>query len=148
MTAILPAYPSRTVSPKEGRRKLRSMYGNLRGPARLLALCATTLLIASALLGVEAGIMIALGPARNIVLKPFILLGYLEACAMLFSTLGIIAAIIGLIFYRPYRYLTDQIYLYRARRAPQVSDKHTHFEDVREASGANIHNPEEDGAPD
>ena len=120
---------------------MRPMYATLRGPTRLLAVCATILLIASAALGVEAAIMIVLGPARGIVVKPFLLLGYLEACAMVFSTLGILAAIIGLIFYRPYRYISNQIYLYRARRAPQVSDRHTYFEDVDPVK------PGEDGTP-
>ena len=123
------------------------MWGNLRGPARLLAVSATTLLIASALLGVEAGIMIVLGPARGILLKPFLLLGYLEACAMFFSLIGIVAAIIGLIFYRPYLLISEKIYIARARRTPQVSDEHTLFEDV-ESYPAHTHNPEEDGAPD
>lgn len=104
------------------------MWRNLRGPARLLATCATTLLFASALLGSEAAIMMILGPARGIVLKPFILLGYLEACAMLISLLGIVAGIVGLVFYRPYLYVSEQIYMYRARHAAQVSDEHTHFE--------------------
>lgn len=124
------------------------MWGNLTGPSRLLAVCATTLLIASALLGVEAAIMIVLGPSRNLVLKPFILLGYLEACAMFFSTLGIVAAFIGLIFYRPYLYLSEKIYLHRASRSSQVSDKHTHVGELHPAPAAPIHNPEEDGAPD
>ena len=112
------------------------MYANLRGPSRLLAVSATILLVASALLGVEAGIMLVLGAARDIVLKPFLLLGYLEACAMLFSTLGVVAAIIGLILYRPYRYISDQLYLHRARRAPRISGKHTYFEEVHPASSA------------
>jgi len=105
-----------------------SMWRNLRGPARLLAACATTLLIASALLGIEAAIMLILGPARSIVIKPFILLGYLEACAMVFSLLGIVAATIGLIFYHPYLYISEHVHLYRARHAAQVSDEHTHVE--------------------
>ena len=53
--------------------------------------------------------MIFLGPARNIVIKPFILLGYLEICAMFFSVIGIICGIVGLIFYHPYLYLSDKI---------------------------------------
>lgn len=121
------------------------MWRNLRGPARLLATCATTLLIASALLGLEAAIMLILGPARGIVLKPFILLGYLEACAMLVSLLGIVAGIIGLIFYRPYLYISEQIYLRRARRAAQVSDEHTDFEDAQTFPA---HTHDENGAPD
>lgn len=106
------------------------------------------LLIASAMLGLEAGIMIILGPARSIVIKPFILLGYLEACAIFFSVLGILAAIIGLIFYRPYLHISEKILIYRAHRAAQVSDQNTSFEDVDPFPAAQIHNPEEDGAPD
>lgn len=125
---------------------MRILWTNLRGPARLLAVSATILLIASGLLGVEAGIMIILGPARDIVTKPFVLLGYVEACAMLFSIIGIAAAIVGLIFYRPYLYLSEKILIFRARRTPEVSDEHTSFEDVSQA--APTHNPEEDGSPD
>ena len=89
--------------------------------------------------------MILLGPARDIVLKPFLLLAYVEICAMFFSSLGIIAGLIGLVFNRPYVYLSDKIFLYRARNAPELSDEHTYFEDVRAAA---LHNHEEDGAPD
>jgi mannose/fructose/N-acetylgalactosamine-specific phosphotransferase system component IIC len=125
------------------------MWSNLRGPARLLAVCATTLLIASALLGAEAGILLILGPARDIVLKPFILLGYVEACAILFSLLGIGAAIIGVIFHRPYLFIREKIFLFRARHAAQVSDDHTWFEDVQTASASgHSYHPEEDGSPD
>jgi hypothetical protein len=120
-------------------------WRNLRGPARLLALCATILLIASGLLGVEAAIMIILGPARSIVVKPFILLGYLEVCAAFFSLVGIICATVGFIFYRPYLYFSEKYMLYRARHTAEVSDEHTYFEDVEPV---HVHNPEEDGAPD
>ena len=112
----------------------------------MLAICATIWLVASGLLGVEAGTMIILGDARNLVVKPFILLGYLEVCAIFFSIVGIVSSIVGLIFYRPWLFLSEKIYLYRARRAAQVSDEHTDFEDA--APGEHIHNPEEDGAPD
>jgi hypothetical protein len=122
-----------------------SPWSNLRGPAKLLANSATILLVASGFLGVEAGIMIVLGEARNIILKPFVLLGYLEICAMLFSSVGILCGIVGLIFYRPYIYLSEKIYMYRARHTAQVTDQHTHFEDV---ARVHIPNPEEDGAPD
>jgi len=91
--------------------------------------------------------MIILGPARGLVLKPFILAGYLEACAMLISFLGIVAAIIGLIFYRPYHYISEKIYMYRARHAAQVSDEHTYFEDVR-TFHAHTCDSNEDGTPD
>lgn len=124
---------------------MQSPWRNLRGPARLLANCATVLLVASGLLGVEAGIMIVLGDARDIVIKPFILLGYLEFCAMFFSSLGIICGILGLIFYRPYLYISEKIFIYRAHRTKEVSDEHTYFEDVPRV---HTHNPEEDGSPD
>ena len=109
---------------------MQSPWRNLKGPARLLAMCATILLIASAMLGIEAGIMIILGPARSIVIKPFILLGYLEICAIFFTFLGIIGAIIGLVFAAPYRYLSMKFFVYRAKRSGEVSDEHTYFEDV------------------
>jgi len=115
------------------------------GPSRTLAISATVLLVASGLGGVEAAITMILGPAREIVVKPFFILGYLEACAIFFSLLGIVASIICLIFYRPYLYVREKIFLYRARRAPQVSDAHTWFENAHLAS---LHNAEEDGAPD
>jgi hypothetical protein len=124
---------------------VQSPWRNLRGPARLLALCATILLVASALLGIEAGIMIILGPARNLVIKPFVLLGYLEVCAAFFSIVGIVCAIVGFIFYHPYLYLSEKIMIYRAQHTAEVSDEHTSFEDVEPV---HIPNPEEDGAPD
>lgn len=122
-----------------------SPWSNLRGPAKLVANSAFILLVASGFLGVEAGVMIVLGEARNFVIKPFVLLGYLEICAMLFSSIGIVFGIVGLIFYRPYLYISEKIYMHRARRMPQVSDQHTYFE-----SSPMLHtaNPEEDGAPD
>jgi len=122
-----------------------SPWRNLRGPARLLAKCATILLVASGLLGIEAGTMIVLGDARNIVIKPFILLGYLEICAMFFSSIGIICGLIGLIFYRPYLYISEKILILRARRSGEVSDEYTYFEDV---PSEHSQNPEEDGSPD
>ena len=124
---------------------MQSPWRNLRGPARLLALCATVLLVASGLLAIEAGTMIILGPARNIVIKPFVLLGYLEVCAVFFSLVGILCAIVGFIFYRPYLYLSEKIMIRRARHTAEVSDDHTYFEDVEPV---HTHNPEEDGAPD
>ena len=125
------------------------MWSNLRGPSRLLAVCATILLIASTLLGMEAGIMLILGPARDIVLKPFILAGYVEACAILFSLLGIVAGIIGLIFYRPFAFIREKVFLFRARHAAQVSDEHTWFEDAHSVSATiPAYNPDEDGSPD
>ena len=111
----------------------------------MLAISATVLLISSGLLGVEAGIMIVLGDARGLVVKPFVLLGYLEVCGIFFSIIFIVAGIVGLIFYRPYLILCEKIFVYRARRAAQVSDKQTHFEDV---PSVHLPNPEEDGAPD
>lgn len=124
---------------------VKALWRNLKGPSRALAISSTILLVSSALLGAEAGIMIILGAARNILVKPFILLGYLEVCAMFFSLLFIVASIIGIVFYRPYLYIREQIYLYRARHAPQVSDRYTYFETTGSAPG---HNPEEDGTPD
>jgi hypothetical protein len=112
----------------------------------MLAISATILLIASGLLGIEAGIMIVLGDARTLVIKPFILLGYLEVCAIFFSIIFIAAGIVGLIFYRPYLLIAERILVYRARRAAQTSDKYTHFEDA--GPYLYVHNPEEDGAPD
>jgi hypothetical protein len=111
----------------------------------MLAISATVLLVASGLLGIEAGIMIILDNARNLVIKPFVLLGYLEVCAIFFSCVFIVAGIVGLIFYRPYLILAEKIFLYRARRTAQISDNQTCFEDVPRAD---VHNPEEDGAPD
>ena len=122
------------------------MYANLRGPSRLLAVCATILLIASASLGVEAGIMIVLGPARGLVFKPFLLLGYLEGCAMFFSLLGIAASIIGIVFYRPYLIISEKIYMYRARRAGPLNDQFT-YEDVPPLP-PHTRNHDEDGSPD
>lgn len=109
---------------------MQKPWMNLRGPARMVAISATVLLVASGMLGVEAGLMIILGPAGDIVRKPFVILGYLEVCAIFFSLLGIVAGIIGLIFYSPYRYISDKIFLFRARRAGEVSNEHITFEDV------------------
>jgi hypothetical protein len=122
-----------------------SPWSNLRGPAKLVANSAFILLVASGFLGVEAGVMIVLGEARNFVIKPFVLLGYLEICAMLFSSIGIVFGIVGLIFYRPYLHISEKIYMQRARRMPQVSDRHSYFETAPVLHTAN---PEEDGAPD
>jgi len=112
----------------------------------MLAICATILLVASGLLAIEAATIMILGDARDIVIKPFILLGYLEICAMFFSTLGIVCAIVGLIFYRPYQYISDKILILRAHRAPEVSDRYTCFEDI--PSPIRVHHHDEDGAPD
>jgi hypothetical protein len=124
---------------------VQSPWRNLRGPARLLAFCATVLLVASGLVALEAGAMLILGPARNIVVKPFVLLGYLEVCAIFFSLVGIVCAIVGFIFHRPYLYISEKLMIYRARHTAQISDEHTYFEDVPQD---HTHNPEEDGAPD
>ena len=99
-------------------------------------MCATILLVASAMAAVEAGVMLILGPARSIVVKPFILLGYLEVCAALFSIVGIVCAIVGFIFYRPYLYLSEQWLLRRARRAGEVSNRYIRFEDDEQAEDA------------
>jgi hypothetical protein len=125
---------------------VQSPWINLRGPARMLAISATVLLVSSGLLSIEAGAMIILGDARSLVVKPFILLGYLEFCGIFFSCIFIVAGIVGLIFYRPYLFVAEKIFQYRARRAEEISDKYTYFEDV--PSPRHIHNPDEDGAPD
>lgn len=126
---------------------MKSPGRNLRGPAWLLARCSMVLLVASGLLAIEAGTMIILGPARNIVIRPFILLGYLEVCAAFFSLIGIVCAIVGLIFYHPYLYISEKIMIYRARHTPEVSDEYTYFEDVAPAR-TRTRTPEEDGASD
>jgi hypothetical protein len=112
----------------------------------MLGSCATILLVASTLLGAEAATMIILGPARNIVVRPFLLLGYLEVCAMFFSIIGIVCSIIGLIFYRPYLYVCERILKFRAHRAGEVSDKYTFYENVPSPARARHH--DEDGSPD
>jgi hypothetical protein len=122
---------------------MRAPWRNLEGPFRTLAISATVLLVASALLAVEAGILLILGPDRNVVIKPFILLGYLEACAMLFSLLFVVLAIIGMIFYRPYLFISKKLSMLRGRRTAEV--RYT-FEDVPQRT--HVPDPEEDGAPD
>jgi hypothetical protein len=106
---------------------------------------ATVLLVASALGGVEAVVVMILGPAREIVIKPFVIAGYLEACAIVFSLIGIVVSIICLMFYRPYQLISDKMFFYRARKAAAVSDQFTYFETV---PGAHMHDADEDGAPD
>ena len=122
---------------------MHAPWKNLKGPIRTLAISATVLLVASTLLAVEAGIMLILGPDRNVVIKPFILLGYLEACAMFFSVLFVLLAIIGIIFYRPYLFVSEKLSMLRPRR--EVIEKYT-FEDLPQRM--HVPNPEEDGAPD
>ena len=124
---------------------MQAPWKNLQGPPRLVAKCATVLLIASGALGVEAGIMIVLGPARDIVLKPFLILGYVEVCSIFFSVVALAGGLLGIIFYAPYRYISDKMFLYRARRTQPVSDEHTYFEELAPMP---VYNPEEDGAPD
>ena len=123
-----------------------SLGNNLKGPAKLLASCAKVLLVASTFLAIEAGTLIVLGEARDNVIKPFILLGYLEIYAMFFSGVGIICGIVGLVFYHPYLYLTNKILFFRARRAPEVSDRYTYFENI--PSPLRTNDWHEDGAPD
>ena len=86
-----------------------------------------------------------LGPARDIVIKPFVILGFLEACAIFFSVIGIVVSIICLMLYRPYQLISEKIFMHRARNAAQVSDQFTYFETVPRA---HMHDPDEDGAPD
>lgn len=127
---------------------MQASWRNLKGPARTLATSATILLIASALGGIQAGVVLILGPAfgsgptRDILLKPFVLAGYLEACAMFFSLIFIVGSIICLIFYRPYLFLRAKI---RARRDPNAEDDQTWQGPVYLAPG---HNRDEDGSPD
>lgn len=89
--------------------------------------------------------MILLGPARNIVIKPFILLGYLELCAMFFSLLGIVVAVLGWILAPLFRFLGMRFLIFRVKQAGEVSDEYTSFEDVETASPCD---PDEDGTPD
>ena len=124
---------------------MQAPWKNLQGPPRLIGQCATVLLVASGMLGVEAGIMIILDQARDLVVKPFAILAYVEVCAIFFSTLGLFGGIIGALFYRPWLFLNDKIFFYRAQRARPVSDEHTYFDDFATLP---FHNPDEDGAPD
>jgi hypothetical protein len=106
---------------------------------------ATILLVASGLGGFEAVVLMILGPARDIVIKPFIIAGYLEACAIVFSLIGIAVSIICLMLYRPYQLISEKIFFYRARKAAPVSDQFTYFETVPRG---HMHDADEDGAPD
>ena len=103
------------------------------------------LLYASAFGGVEAVVLMILGPARDVVIKPFVILGFLEAYAIVVSVIGIVASIICLMLYHPYQLLREKIFFHRARNAPQVSDQFTHFETVPRSP---MHHVNEDGAPD
>lgn len=103
------------------------------------------LLYASALGGIEAVVLMVLGPARDIVIKPFVILGFLEACAIFFSGIGIVVSIICLMFYHPYQLIKEKLFFYRARKAAQVSDQFTYFETVPRTQ---MHQADEDGAPD
>ncbi len=116
-------------------------WRKLIGPARWLSVSATLLLIASALGGIEAGVLLILGPARDFLLKPFVIAGYLEACAMFFSLIFIVVSIVCLIFYHPYLYIRRKL----ARRAPQDDEDNSWSGSVYQAPG---HSREEDGAPD
>ena len=103
------------------------------------------LLYASAFGGIEAVVLMILGPARDIVIKPFVILGYLEACAIFFSAIAIVISIVCLILYHPYQLIREKIFFHRARHAAQVSDQFTHFETVPRAQ---MRHADEDGAPD
>jgi len=124
---------------------VQAPWKDLGGPSRSLAMSATVLLIASALAGAEAVVLMILGPARDIVIKPFVILGYLEVCGILFSLIAIVVSLICLMLYRPYLYTRERIFLYRARNAAPVSDQFTYFETVPRA---HMHDSDEDGAPD
>ncbi len=118
------------------------------GPSRTLAISATVLLVASGLGGVEAATLLILGPAlmagpvNEFLLKPFVILAYLEACAILFSVLGIVLSIICLMFYSPYLLIRDKI---RSLRRSRDEDDGSWDGPVYIAPG---HFREEDGAPD
>jgi hypothetical protein len=126
-------------------RNVRAPWRDLGGPSRSLAASATVLLVASALGGFEAVVLMILGPARDLVIKPFVILGYLEACAIVFSLIGIVLSIICLMLYRPYQSMSERLYIYRARKTAQVSDQFTYFETVPRAP---THDLDEDGSPD
>jgi hypothetical protein len=114
----------------------------------MLAGSAKILLVASTLLGIEAATLLILGqsPARDLVIKPFILLGYLEICAMFFSIIFIVAGIVGVIFYRPYLFISEKMFLRRARRAGELGEQYSFYDNI--PSPVHAHNPEEDGSPD
>jgi hypothetical protein len=118
------------------------------GPSRTLAISATVLLVASGLGGFEAATLLILGPAltagpvTELLLKPFVILAYLEACAIFFSVLGIVLSIICLIFYSPYLLIRDKI---RSLRRPRQEEELAWDGPVYVAPG---HYREEDGAPD
>ena len=124
---------------------MRAPWRDLGGPSRSLAMSATILLVASGLGGFEAVVLMILGPARDIVFKPFVIAGYLEACAIVFSLIGIAVSIICLMLYRPYQLMSEKIFFYRARKAAPVSDQFTYFETVPRG---HMHDADEDGAPD
>jgi hypothetical protein len=124
---------------------VQAPWKDLGGPSRSLAVSATVLLVASGLAGAEAAVLMILGPARDIVIKPFVIAGYLEACAIFFSLIGIGLSMICLILYKPYLLIREKIFFYRARNAAQVSDRHIHFESVPRMA---LYDPDEDGAPD
>lgn len=124
---------------------VRAPWRDLGGPSRSLAICATILLVASAMAGFEAVVLMILGPARDVVVKPFVILGYLEGCAIFFSLIGIVVSIICLVLYAPYQLIREKAFMLRASRAPQKSDQFTYFETVPRV---HLHNPDDDGAPD
>ena len=100
----------------KGEHAVPSSFRNLKGPARLLANSATVLLVASSFLAVEAVVIMVLGTDRDVVVKPFILLGYVEVVAMFFSGIGIVCGIVGLIFYHPYLWVTEKLLMRRSSR--------------------------------
>lgn len=124
---------------------VQAPWRDLGGPSRSLAISATVLLVASGLAGAEAAVLMILGPARDIVIKPFVIAGYLEGCAIFFSVIGIVVSMICLVLYRPYQAVREMMFMRRARKAAQVSDRFTSFETVPRM---HMHDPNEDGAPD
>lgn len=90
--------------------------------------------------------MIFFSGLPDTIIKPLILLGYLEICAMFFSGIGIICGIVGLIFYHPYLYLSNKIIFFRTGRAADAGYRYTYFENV--PSPLRTSNLDEDGSPD
>jgi hypothetical protein len=127
---------------------VKAPWRNLVGPSRTLAISATVLLIASGLGGAEAATLLILGPALSAgpvdeyLLKPFVILAYLEVCAIFFSVLGIVLSIVCLMFYNPYLLIRDKI---RAHRRSREEEEMVWDGPVFVAPG---HYREEDGAPD
>ena len=80
-------------------------------------------------------------PDRDVVFRPFILLGYVEICAMFFSAIGIVFGIVGLILYHPFLWISEKLL---RRPSGRVSNRYT-YTDVPSP----VHSShDEDGTPD